>query len=126
MSVDPWKLSWTVVGWTGQAVFTSRFLVQWYASEKKKQIVVPNSFWWLSIIGCLVMLVYSIFYVRNLVIICSYALSWIPYVRNLVIQQRHAVAHLDCPNCKCSCAPGAKYCSECGTKVMAQSAAISV
>ena len=122
MSIDPSKLTWNLVGWAGQAVFTSRFLVQWFASEKKKQVVVPNSFWWLSIVGCLLMLVFSVFYVKNLVIICSYALSWIPYVRNLIIQQRHKGAHLDCPNCRRACPPDAKFCSGCGTGLMAQSA----
>ena len=56
MNVDPWKLTWNLVGWTGQVVFFSRFVVQWYATEKKKQVVVPTMFWWLSIIGSLLLL----------------------------------------------------------------------
>ena len=44
---------WKVVGWLGNAVFFSRFFVQWYATEKKKQVVVPQAFWWLSLVGSL-------------------------------------------------------------------------
>ena len=44
---------WKVIGWLGNAVFFSRFLVQWYATEKKKQVVVPQAFWWLSLVGSL-------------------------------------------------------------------------
>ena len=42
---------WKVVGWLGNAVFSTRFFVQWYATEKKKQVVVPQAFWWLSLVG---------------------------------------------------------------------------
>ena len=42
---------WKVVGWLGNATFFSRFFVQWYATEKTKQVVVPTAFWWLSLIG---------------------------------------------------------------------------
>ena len=41
---------WKVVGWLGNLVFSSRFLVQWYATEKHKQVVVPPLFWWLSLV----------------------------------------------------------------------------
>ena len=39
---------WKVVGWLGNLVFSSRFLVQWYVTEKKRRVVVPQAFWWLS------------------------------------------------------------------------------
>ena len=42
---------WKVVGWTGNAIFSSRFLVQWWATEKHKRVVVPAAFWWLSLVG---------------------------------------------------------------------------
>ena len=120
MNVDPWKLTWNLVGWTGQAVFFSRFVVQWYATEKKKQVVVPSAFWWLSIIGSLMLLLFGVFYDKHYVVIFGYAFSWIPYVRNLIIQRRHKEAHLDCPSCKRSCPPDAKFCSECGAGLVSQ------
>ena len=42
---------WKVVGWMGNAAFTARFLVQWRATEKRKEVVVPSSIWWMSLIG---------------------------------------------------------------------------
>jgi lipid-A-disaccharide synthase-like uncharacterized protein len=39
---------WKVVGWLGNAVFFSRFFVQWYATETLKKAEVPTAFWWLS------------------------------------------------------------------------------
>ena len=35
---------WKVIGWLGNFVFFSRFMVQWYATEKRKQVVVPAAF----------------------------------------------------------------------------------
>ena len=122
---DLWKYIWNIVGWTGQIVFFSRFVVQWYATEKKKQVVVPDAFWWLSIIGSLLLLLFAVFYDKHYVVIFSYAFSWIPYVRNLIIHRRHKDAHLDCPNCKRSCPPDAKFCSECGTRLVGKNAAVS-
>jgi len=120
MSADFWKIFWNVIGWTGQLVFFSRFFVQWYATEKKKQVVVPSVFWWLSIIGSLLLLLYAVFYDKHYVVIFSYAFSWIPYIRNLIIHHRHKEAHLDCPTCGASCPPQAKFCSECGTRLAAE------
>ena len=42
---------WKVIGWAGNVIFFSRFFVQWIATEKQKRVVVPISFWWLSLIG---------------------------------------------------------------------------
>lgn len=120
---DLWKIIWNIVGWTGQTLFFSRVLVQWYATEKKKQVAVPDLFWWLSISGSLLLLLFALFYDKHYVIIFSYAFSWIPYVRNLVINHRHREAHLDCTNCGRSCPPEAKFCSECGTRLAAEKVA---
>jgi lipid-A-disaccharide synthase-like uncharacterized protein len=124
MNADSWKIFWNVIGWTGQFVFFSRFFVQWYATEKKKQVVVPSAFWWLSIAGSLLLLVYAVFYDKHYVVIFSYAFSWIPYIRNLIIHKRHKEAHLDCPNCGLACPPQAKFCSECGTRLKLEPAKV--
>src|SRR5581483_11170354 len=83
---------WKIVGWAGNVVFFSRFMVQWYATEKKKQVVVPAAFWWLSLVGSLCLLSYGI-YKRDSVFIFAYLFTWIPYVRNLIIHHRHKDAH---------------------------------
>jgi lipid-A-disaccharide synthase-like uncharacterized protein len=108
---------WKVIGWLGNAIFFSRFLVQWYATEKRKQVVVPSAFWWLSLSGSLLLLSYALFYQKDSVFIFAYAFTWIPYIRNLVISRRHKKAHRDCPSCHAKAAPTAKYCSQCGTVI---------
>jgi lipid-A-disaccharide synthase-like uncharacterized protein len=115
---------WEIVGWLGNLVFFSRFFVQWYATEKKKRVVVPTAFWWLSLAGSLLLLLYAIFgqvkpHKRSWVFIASYAFTWIPYVRNLIIHRRHVEAHLDCNSCGAVCPPGSNYCHSCGAKLAA-------
>ena len=108
---------WKVIGWTGNAVFFSRFFVQWYATEKKKRVVVPTLFWWLSLAGSLLLLSYALFYQRDSVFIFAYAFTWIPYIRNLVIHKRHKEAHLDCEGCGTDCPPHSKFCFSCGARL---------
>ena len=78
---------WIGIGLAGQAAFFSRFLVQWIASERARQSVVPLSFWYLSLVGSLVLLVYSIHRKEPII-----ALGFLPnafvYVRNLALLRR--------------------------------------
>jgi lipid-A-disaccharide synthase-like uncharacterized protein len=108
--------AWKIIGWCGNAVFFSRFFVQWYVTEKKKQVVVPTAFWWLSLTGSLLLLIYSL-HQRDSVFIFAYLFTWIPYIRNLIIHKRHAEAHLDCPGCRTSCPPQSKFCLACGVRL---------
>jgi len=104
---------WKVIGWVGNVVFFSRFFVQWYATEKLKRVVVPTAFWWLSLTGSLLLLVYSI-HKRDSVFIFAYVFTWIPYIRNLVIHRRHTAEHLDCTTCGAVCPPNSHFCFSCG------------
>src|SRR5881628_2361527 len=110
---------WKVVGWLGNLVFFSRFFVQWYATEKLKRVVVPTAFWWLSLIGSLLLLIYSISQ-RDSVFIFAYVFTWIPYIRNLMIHRRHAQARLACPACGLVSPPAANFCSACGLGLTAR------
>ena len=47
---------WLVFGFIGSVMFTMRFIVQGIASEKKKESVIPVSFWYLSLAGGLIVL----------------------------------------------------------------------
>jgi lipid-A-disaccharide synthase-like uncharacterized protein len=105
---------WKIVGWLGNAVFFSRFFVQWYATEKRRQVVVPAAFWWLSLAGSMLLFSYALFYQRDSVFIFAYAFTWIPYLRNLVIHQRQVESSEDCPACGVTGPPGARYCPACG------------
>jgi lipid-A-disaccharide synthase-like uncharacterized protein len=109
--------TWKVIGFVGNTIFFSRFLVQWYATEKRKQIVVPQAFWWLSLIGTVIMLNYAIFYLHDSVVILSFAFSWIPYIRSLIIHRRHKNAHRNCTGCGQKIPPQSNYCPNCGVKV---------
>ena len=108
---------WKVIGWLGNAVFFSRFFVQWYATEKQKRVVVPSAFWWLSLAGSLLLLSYAVFYQRDSVFIFAYAFTWIPYIRNLMIHRQHKRARQDCAACGEVCPPEANFCLMCGTRL---------
>jgi lipid-A-disaccharide synthase-like uncharacterized protein len=108
---------WKAVGWLGNAVFFTRFFVQWYATEKLKRVVVPTTFWWLSLTGSLLLLIYSLRQ-RDSVFIFAYVFTWIPYIRNLIIHQRHKEAHRACPRCGLACPPPSNYCAACGARLV--------
>jgi lipid-A-disaccharide synthase-like uncharacterized protein len=79
---------WAILGFVAQLAFTGRFLVQWIASERQKKSVVPVSFWYLSIIGSLGLLVYAI--VRaDPVFILGQSLGCFIYLRNLMLISSH-------------------------------------
>ena len=107
---------WKVVGWFGNAVFFSRFFVQWYATEKKKQVVVPQAFWWLSLAGSVTLLCYSL-HQQDSVFIFAYAFTWIPYIRNLMIHRKNKAAMESCSGCGHKNSPQANYCPHCGEKL---------
>ena len=73
-----------IIGFLGQFLFASRFIVQWIYSEKKNESVIPISFWYLSIFGGLGLLVYAIFR-KDPVIITGQSFGLIIYIRNLVL-----------------------------------------
>jgi lipid-A-disaccharide synthase-like uncharacterized protein len=101
----------------GNLLFTSRFIVQWWATEKHKRVVIPDAFWWLSLTGSGCLLTYALFYQRDSVFIFAYAFTWIPYIRNLMIGHRAAKQLHTCRSCQTECAPKAKFCQECGTRI---------
>ncbi|HVU26239.1 MAG TPA: lipid-A-disaccharide synthase N-terminal domain-containing protein [Verrucomicrobiae bacterium] len=107
---------WKIVGWLGNAIFFSRFFVQWYVTEKKKQVTVPVAFWWLSLAGSLLLLIYALRKTDS-VFIFAYLFPWIPYLRNLIIHYRHEKAHTDCANCGQKIPPRSNFCPNCGVRV---------
>ena len=113
---------WKIIGWTGNAVFFSRFFVQWYASEKKGRVVVPGIFWWLSLTGTLLLLAYAM-RKKDSVFIVAYLFSWIPYLRNLVIHHRYERAHKGCAGCGQKNPPQSNFCANCGAKFEAMAPA---
>ena len=80
---------WVVLGFAGQMLFGSRFLVQWLASEKAGRSVVPQLFWYLSIGGGLFLLGYAV-HRHDPVFILGQGAGLIVYVRNLMLLRRPA------------------------------------
>jgi lipid-A-disaccharide synthase-like uncharacterized protein len=74
--------AWVLLGFVAQFFFTMRFLVQWIASERAKRSVVPIGFWFFSLFGGGLLLVYAIVR-RDPVFIAGQALGMVIYVRNL-------------------------------------------
>ncbi len=87
MTPDSVPASWLVLGFFGQALFSSRFVVQWIASERRRASVVPALFWWLSIGGGLCLASYAALR-RDPVIFLGQAAGLGVYLRNLVLARR--------------------------------------
>lgn len=80
---------WLAFGLLGNAAFGSRFLLQWLASERAGESVVPLAFWYLSIVGSLILLVYAI-HLGNLVFTLAYLPNAFVYARNIALVKRRA------------------------------------
>ena len=104
---------WEAVGWCGNLLFASRFIVQWVVSERKRQVSVPAAFWWLSLGGSLLSLIYAIAQ-KNPVWIAGQAIAWVPYIRNLRLHYSHKARRQVCANCSCLLVTEASYCHSCG------------
>ena len=73
---------WVLLGFVAQFFFTMRFLVQWIASERAKRSVVPIAFWFFSLFGGALLLVYAISR-QDPVFIAGQAMGLVIYIRNL-------------------------------------------
>ena len=71
-----------VIGFGGQALFATRFIIQWLSSENAGRSVIPVAFWYFSITGGLVLLTYAIWR-QDPVIIAGQSVGVFIYARNL-------------------------------------------
>lgn len=76
--------AWLLVGFFGQGLFMMRFVLQWWRSERARRSVVPLAFWYFSIAGGVVLLIYAL-YRRDPVFIAGQALGLAIYLRNLFL-----------------------------------------
>lgn len=79
---SPTGFLWVALGLLGQVLFTGRMIVQWLASEKNRRSVVPTAFWWMSLIGATMLLVYFLWR-KEPIGVLGQATGWFIYVRNL-------------------------------------------
>ncbi len=75
---------WVLWGLAAQGFFFLRLIIQWLRSEKEKKTVVPLSFWWLGILGAVMLLIYALAR-RDLVFLTTSILQLIIYYRNFAI-----------------------------------------
>lgn len=85
------EILWLSVGFLGQAIFSARFIVQWFVSEREKKSVIPVAFWYLSLFGGITLLLYSI-YKRDPVFILGQCTGVFIYSRNLYLIQKERLA----------------------------------
>ncbi len=76
------EIIWLGIGFIGQFLFSMRFLLQWFYTEKAKKSVIPIQFWYFSISGGITLLFYAI-YKRDPVFILGQSMGIVVYVRNL-------------------------------------------
>lgn len=84
LSLSKTELFFLMIGFTGQGLFASRFIVQWIYSEKVGKSSIPIIFWYLSIFGGIGLLVYAIFR-KDPVIIVGQLFGIFIYLRNLIL-----------------------------------------
>jgi lipid-A-disaccharide synthase-like uncharacterized protein len=78
---------WLLFGLLAQIVFAMRFVVQWIASERAGRSVMPVAFWFISLLGGGLTLVYGLVR-REPIIIIGQVLAVFIYVRNLMLIYR--------------------------------------
>ena len=88
---------WLAFGLIAQLFFTARFLVQWISSERAGRSVVPMAFWFFSMGGGLMTLVYGLVK-REPVIILGQSLATIIYVRNIMLILKDRASRSRTPN----------------------------
>jgi lipid-A-disaccharide synthase-like uncharacterized protein len=89
-----WNLDiWLIIGFTGQALFSMRFIVQWIKSEREKRSTIPLAFWYFSMLGGLSLLIYAI-HRKDPVFIVGQASGLFIYSRNLylIYRERKAIS----------------------------------
>jgi lipid-A-disaccharide synthase-like uncharacterized protein len=78
---------WKIIGLLGGAVFGGRFFLQWIHSERHGEVRIPDSFWWLSIIGTILTCAYII-HQEEWILLLSNGPQVVPYSRNLYLIYR--------------------------------------
>lgn len=82
--------SWLALGFIAQGLFTARFLVQWIASERAGKSIVPIAFWFLSVGGGALLLLYAIAR-KDPVFTLGQAAGLVVYSRNLYLIYKEKV-----------------------------------
>tara|TARA_B100000989_G_C19386718_1_gene403971 strand:- start:251 stop:562 length:312 start_codon:yes stop_codon:yes gene_type:complete len=86
-NLDFKEFLWVSFGTIGQLVFFSRWIIQWLSSEKNKSSTIPIAFWWCSLIGGFITLIYA-HHIGSFPFMLAQAIGIIVYSRNLLLIHR--------------------------------------
>tara|TARA_B100000886_G_C20390434_1_gene478011 strand:- start:374 stop:685 length:312 start_codon:yes stop_codon:yes gene_type:complete len=81
------EIIWVSFGTLGQLIFFSRWIIQWLSSEKSKSSVIPVTFWWCSLTGGIITLIYA-HHIGSFPFMLAQAIGIIVYSRNLFLIHR--------------------------------------
>lgn len=85
--------AWHLIGLSGVVLFSLRFWAQWWTAEHRHSSALEPSFWWISLVGAIMTVLYF-WRIRDPVNLIGPVVGMIPYIRNLMlIRKRHAPAH---------------------------------
>ncbi|MEC4679522.1 MAG: lipid-A-disaccharide synthase N-terminal domain-containing protein [Nitrospirota bacterium] len=86
-SLSTEEMIWLGIGFFGQGLFFSRWLLQWFVSERKAESQIPVSFWYMSLAGSVIVLAYAI-HRLDPVFMAGQSVGTLVYVRNLILIHR--------------------------------------
>ncbi len=85
-ALSPVEVAWLFIGLAGQAMFSARWLIQWFVTEKTRRSTVPETFWYLSLVGGLLVFAYGIHKMDPVILLGQFGV--IIYTRNLIFIRR--------------------------------------
>jgi lipid-A-disaccharide synthase-like uncharacterized protein len=87
MTTPTTELTWIAIGLAAQLLFSMRFLVQWVATEKARASIIPETFWYFSFAGGILLLAYAV-YRLDPVFMLGQATGLVIYSRNIYARPR--------------------------------------
>jgi lipid-A-disaccharide synthase-like uncharacterized protein len=82
LATPPAEIMWLTIGLLAQLMFSMRFIVQWIATERARASIVPETFWYFSLFGGVLLLAYACYRVDP-VFVMGQAAGLVVYSRNL-------------------------------------------
>lgn len=94
-AMSPAEVMWLAVGLLGQLLFSARWIIQWFITEKERRSTMPDAFWYLSLLGGLLVFAYGIHRMDPVILIGQFGI--IIYARNLFFIRRERQTDVPTP-----------------------------
>ncbi len=88
VSTPATEKTWLGIGFLAQLMFSMRFIVQWIASERARRSIVPETFWYFSLVGGAMLFAYAI-YRLDPVFMLGQGMGLVIYSRNIYFIRSH-------------------------------------